>query len=247
MKSAIVARTPRTVSRVASRVSQVDIPASPAQLAEIADQSFQVAKTRATELWDKTKIDEAKEYVRENISSVSAIQSLILFIEASGLQWKTLALAYALDTPAVASLSLNSQQIYLPDLWILLSSAWWAPTSLFAVTNVVLPLIASYFVNLTLKTNTHHKSSNRQHTVDPLTFNIVKAILVYSAYYVPTTADQKLAGQPDVYAAQTPGWGPFSEPTVSVVRDNIPGGYYGMQIGAVVGVLVSLYDAALKK
>ena len=50
--------TPKAVSRRVSEVfNQVDIPASPAQLAEVADQSFQEIQTKAGELWDRTRID----------------------------------------------------------------------------------------------------------------------------------------------------------------------------------------------
>lgn len=227
-------------------MSQVDIPASPAQLAEVADQSFQAAKTKATELWQKTKVDELKEFVRDNASSVGAIQTLILLIEAVGLQLKTLDTVPTTEwTKSVPVL--NSYNTALPNMWKLLTSDWWAPATLWSLTSWVLPLIFSYFFNLTLRSNTRHKSSSRQYTVDPLTFNIVKAILAYSAYCVSTTADAEMAGIPDATFAQKLGWGPFSEGTVSAVRTNVPGGYYGLQIGAVVGVLISLYDAALKK
>lgn len=213
----------------------------------MADQSFQVAKTKAAELWDRTRIDELREFVRENVSSVSAIQTLILIIEASGLQYNTLVTEYALQTPAVGGLGVRSRDVHLPNLWLLLTSEWWGPATLWSVTSWALPLFFSYFFNLTLRSNTRHRSSGRQSSVDPLTFNIVKAILAYSAYHIHTQVDAALAGQPDVFVAQTPGWGPFHESSVNVVRNNVPGGYYGLQIGAVVGVLVSLYDAALKK
>jgi len=243
--SAVATRTPRVVSRVSQRVADVDLPASPAQLAEYADQSFQVAKTKATEIWEQTRIDAAREWLRENVSSVSAIQTLILVIEATGLQYNTLKSTYAFDTPS--ALNVNSRQVELPDLWLLLTSDWWAPATLWSLTSWVLPLIVSYFFNLTLRSNTHHKSSNRQYQIDPFTFNIAKAILAYSAYFIATTADAQLAGQPNQYVPQNIGWGPFSAESVSKVRDNVPGGYHGVQIGALVGVLVSLYDAALKK
>jgi hypothetical protein len=253
VRSTVAVHTPRAVSNIASHTSiashipDVDLPASPAQLADIADQSFQVAKTKATELWERSRIDEAREWLRENVSSVSAIQTLIQVIEAVGLQYNTLQTNYAFQTPASPALYTRSHDVHLPDLWLLLTSQWWAPATLWSLTSWVLPLIVSYFFNLTLRSNTHHKSSSRQYQIDPLTYNIVKAILAYSAYQVPTTADAHMAGQPNVYLARNPGWGPFSESSVSTVRDNVPGGYYGTQIGALVGVLVSLYDAALKK
>ncbi|KAL1608553.1 hypothetical protein SLS60_003495 [Paraconiothyrium brasiliense] len=255
--SRALAKTPREVSQVTRRVSErvaeatprvphVDLPASPAQLAEIADESFQVVKDRATELWDKTRIDEAKEWLRETSSSVSAIQTLILIIEAATLQYNTLTdTHYLFDSPATTGF--HAREVRFPNLTKLAGSGWWGPATLWSLTNWALPLIFSYFFNLTLRTNTRHKSSKTQYTIDPFTFNIAKAILAYSAYYVYTTADASLAGHPNTVLAQTPGWGPFSEVSVATVRDNILGGYYGIQIGSVVGLLVSLYDAALKK
>lgn len=231
----MIARTPRAVSRRVSEVlSEVDIPASPAQLAEVADQSFQVVKGKATELWDRTQIDYIKELIRENASSVAAIQTLILLIEAAGLQWNTLTMS-SISTPDKVKSYNNGQNILLPDFLALLTSGWWAPATLWSLTSWVLPFIVSYFFNLTLRSNTQRKSSDRQYPADPFTFNIVKAILAYSAYQRGTAGGIDLS------------WGPFSSSTVSVVREYVPGGYYGLQIGAVVGILVSLYDAALKK
>jgi hypothetical protein len=244
-----VSETTTTPRRVSSTVRQpsVDLPTSPSQLADVADQSFTIVRERATELWDRSRIDEWKEYIRENVSSVSAIQTLILVIEASGLQWNTLGTIYAFDTSSSPALRLPSRSIHLPDPTLLLTSNWWGPATLWSLTSWVLPLLFSYFFNLTLRTNTNHKSASRQSTIDPLTFNIVKAILAYSAYHISTQADVALTGQPNAYEAQNLAWGPFDASSVSTVRNNVPGGYYGLQIGAVVGVLTSLYDAALRK
>jgi hypothetical protein len=100
----------------------------------------------------------------------------------------------------------------------------------------VLPLVFAYFFNLTLRSNTSRKSSERQYPADPLIFNIARAVLAYSAY------------RGTVNTVLAPGrWGPFSEYAVACVGNHVPGGYYGLQIGSLVGILVSLYDAALKK
>jgi len=242
-----VTRTPRAVSR---RVSQVvaenDFPASPAQLAEVADQSFQVVKQKTTELWDRTRIDYFKELVRENASSVATIQTLILLIEAAGLQLNTLQTMPAFSLGSAASSYTNSEYLLVPDFLALLTSGWWAPATLWSLTNWILPLVFAYFFNLTLRTNTNRKSSDRQYPADPFVFNIIRAILAYSAYRIPTAPVQML-GEPGAIQLNNLGWGPFSEQTVGVVRNNVPGGYHGLQIGAVVGILVSLYDAALKK
>lgn len=232
--------------RVSEVLSEVDIPASPAQLAEVADQSFQVVKAKTTELWDRTRIDYFKELVRENASSVATIQTLIILIEAAGLQYNTLQTTPTFALADSLSTWTNSQYLFVPDFLALLTSEWWAPATLWSLTNWVIPLVFSYFFNLTLRTNTNRKSADRQYPADPFTFNIIKAILAYTAYRIPT-ADPAQAGLPGSVRTHDLSWGPFAATTVDVVRNNVPGGYYGLQIGALVGVLVSLYDAALKK
>jgi hypothetical protein len=227
-------------------VSEVDFPASPAQLAEVADQSLQVMRQKTTELWDRTRINYFKEIVRENASSVAAIQTLVLLLEATGLQLNTLQTIPAFHVGTTMSNWTNSEYFFVPDFLALLTSDWWAPATLWSLTNWVLPLVFSYFFNLTLRSNTNRKTTDRQYPADPLTFNILKAILAYSAYRIPT-APTSMVGEPGSVQLHNLGWGPFSEQTVGVVRNNVPGGYHGLQIGALVGVLVSLYDAALKK
>jgi hypothetical protein len=248
----LVTQTPRAVSRrVSQRVSQVvsDVdffPASPAQLAEVADQSFQVVKEKTTELWDRTQIDYFKEVIRENASSVATIQTLILLIEAAGLQFSTLQWMPTFPLTQTLSDYTRSESLFVPDFLALLSSEWWAPATLWSLTSWVLPLVFSYFFNLTLRSNTNRKTSDRQYPTDPLTFFIMKAILAYSAYRIPV-ADSAFVATPGYVEGLASKWGPFSAETVGVVRNNVPGGYHGLQIGAVVGILVSLYDAALKK
>jgi hypothetical protein len=244
---ALVARAPRTVSRAVTRVtSQVDIPASPAQLANVADQSFQVARTKAEELWKKTYIEEAVEYVREHASSVTAVDIFVLIIEAIGLQWNTLKVEPAFNTPSIKTVGLDSYQVRLPDYTKLLTSDFWAPATLWSLTSIFVPLIVSYFFNLTLRSNTRHKSSRTTYTSDPLTYSIVKALMQYIVYNPianpsPVPADSTLADI--VY----PSWGPFAGSTRVTVAQSVIGGYNGLQIGAAIGVLASLYDAALKK
>lgn len=188
--------------------------------------------------------------MRENASSVATIQTLILLVEAVGLQWNTL------QTTNVAQLSDSFTRttgygfLAVPEFTKVLSSEFWAPATLWSLTSWVLPLVFSYFINLTILANTNRKSSDRQYPADPLIFNIAKAILVYSAYNYGQPPATVAVPVGELRVQAVPGsnaWGPFSGTTVGTVRDNVPGGYNGLQIGAVVGALVSLYDAALKK
>jgi hypothetical protein len=250
LEQALATRTPQSVSRVASRVSDVQLPASPAQLAEVADQSFQAAKTKASELWERTRIEEAIEIIRENASSVVFIQLAVLLFEATSLSWNKANTVTAFDVPEAAAQRLGIQEVRVPDLTLLLTSDFWAPTTLWSLTSWVLPLLFSYFFNLTLQSNTRHRSPNKQYTVDPLTFNIARAILAYSAYSAPVVfspLDQAQGAASVIAEVPHPGWGPFDGQTVRTVCDNILGKYNGLQIGSVIGILYSLYDAALKK
>lgn len=238
-------RTPRAIQRIPSRVSQVDLPASPAQLAEVADQSFQAGKAKAQELWEKTRIEEAIAIIRENASSVVVVHLLVLFTEAFGLQWKT-AKEKSIEwfTPSPA---LYAHKVYGPDLSLLLTSGYWAPAILWALTNLFIPLVASYFLNLTLRTNTHHRSTSKTSRVDPLTFNIARALLAYGVYHCELRDGTSVVTAPGAFRDCKLQFGPFSTETVSTVVNYVPWNYSGLQIGSAIGILVSLYDAALKK
>lgn len=233
------------MSRVTSRLSNVDLPASPAQLAEVADQSFQAAKGKLGELWERTRIEEAIEIIRENASSVAVIQLVLLFIEGAGLEWNTRSTIKGFTVGKIPGLTNSETDVYVPNLALLLSSDFWAPATLWSLTSWVIPLVASYFVNLTLRTNTRHRSSRGQHTIDPLTFSIVKAILAYATY--STRVIELVNGKASVVTCDNPDFGPFSKSTVNTVCTNTPASYPGLLITAGVGILVSLYDAALKK
>jgi len=250
-KSALVTRTPRAISRRVSQVlNEVDIPASPSQLAEVADQSIQTMQTKASQLWERSRIDEWKELLRENASSVATIQMLILVIEAVGLQWNTLETTNVVQLSEAAVRTTGYSFLAIPEFTKLLTAEFWAPATLWSLTSWVLPLVFSYFINLTLRANTNRKSAERQYTTDPFVFHLAKSILSYSAYrYLqPTDVTAIPVGQMRIPTVpESYGWGPFSASSVGTVRNNVPGGYYGLQIGAAVGILVSLYDAALKK
>ncbi|OCK77623.1 hypothetical protein K432DRAFT_445208 [Lepidopterella palustris CBS 459.81] len=238
-EKALVTRTPRTISRI---TSQIDIPASPAQLANVAEQQLSAARSWAYDLWTKTYIEEAIEFLRETFSSVTGVEITVLLIEALGLQLKTLQWAHPFDTPPVASLSLISYPVYVPDVRVLLTSDFWAPATLWSLTSLFIPLLVSYFFNLTLRSNTRHRSSKGAYAADPLAFNIVKALMTYIVYPQTLTPQQGA-----IAVIHYPSWGPFSAETVTTVREHVPGGYAGLLIGAGIGILVSIYDAALKK
>lgn len=72
-------------------------------------------------------------------------------------------------------------------------------------------------------------SSPRMH-FDPLMFNVVKALLAWM-----------------IWSLGARFFGLFSDQTVDLVTQSMPAGYPGVMVGAFIGMLVSLYDAAQRK
>lgn len=113
-----------------------------------------------------------------------------------------------------------SKIVNIPDFFILLSwNAFWGPVTFWALHAIFVPLIVSYFVNL---------SSTKKY--DPLVFSITKALISYT-----------------VYSKQwfnLSAGGVFSQDTSplvgSIVGEEIP------LIGAGVAGLTTLWDAILK-
>ena len=186
--------------------------------------------------WESLGLTEKVEALRESLSSVVSIESAILLIEAFGLRSEVLPSRYAFTIPAIMGLSSTGWPVYLPDLFVCLSTSFWAPVSLWALTSLFVPLFFAYFFNLTLKAKRAHSGSHNQHAhqptqmVDPLTFNIVKALTAYA-----------------VYSCRGRFGGIFTDDTVDTIQRTVPGGVEGFFIGSSIGVLTSIYDAILKK
>src|SRR6202000_1623252 len=119
----------------------------------------------------------------------------------------------------------------IPDLFLLLTSSFWGPATLYLFTTILVPLFAAYFVNLTSKPRS--RSSHTAHfnyAFDPLTFNIVKALLVFVIF----GQDVTFGGLVDLeYVAR--------------INSALYGGWQGVLVGSGIGALVTLYEAIIKK
>lgn len=175
---------------------------------------------------------EGVEDLRERLSTVRAVIASALLVEAAGLSRETLPWRYAFDTPAISALGIANKSVYAPDFFVLLTPQFWSASLLWTSTSLLLPLLASYFVNLTRKTvSPRTRAAVRDEgQFDPLVFNVVKALVTYL-----------------VYAKHVTFYGTWSEETIGRVSGAVWGSYEGILIGAAVGGLVSLYDAVLKK
>ena len=160
----------------------------------------------------------------------------------SGLDLPLPFLPHSLTVPGGGFLPRKIELCY-PDLFQLLSSDFWFPTLLWSTTSLILPALAAYFFNLTLRP-VHRRASAgggggvsvtvARYTFDPLMFNVVKAIATWMVYSrgVGTTGGMG-------------GW--IGEEVVGTVEGAMWGGYQGVLVGCYVCVLAAVYEAVLRK
>lgn len=203
-------------------------------MADAIDQSTEELRSRAGDIWHKLGITERAESIRENLSSIVGIEAFILGVEAFGLRCEVLPLQHILTIPANSTLWTPEIPVKFPDLFLLFTSSFWSPTLLWLSTSLFLPLLSAYFFNLTLNTKNNHgtrsHSAQPLYRVDPLTFNVVKALLTWL-----------------VYSQDVRFWGMVDDMDVFRIRYSVPGGYPGLLIGAALGALTSVYEAILRK
>ncbi|KAI1440576.1 hypothetical protein F5Y02DRAFT_342787 [Annulohypoxylon stygium] len=229
-----VARTPaRTPSRALSLASRIPLPATPADVAEAVDRSTIAVKARVATLYRESGITEATQATRESLSTVTSVLFAISAFELYFLRPEILADRYAFTIPAVAFLGTKDFPVFVPDMFLLLTSSFWSPALLWAFTSAVLPSLAGYFVNLSVSSH-HGRVGRRSHAydpvVDPLSFSITKALISYVVYHQGLTFG---------------GW--IDETSIARINTAIYGGYKGILTGTAITGILSIYDAVLKK
>ena len=136
--------------------------------------------------------------------------------------------------PASSLLRIPAIPLKLPDLFKLLEPSFWATSSLWMATSLLLPLMLSYFFNLNVKAKNEQGTFMRGATVtgrfDPMTFNITKALITWLVY----GKGVRLGGL-------------LGDESVEMIQEAIPGGHNAVLIGTGVGALVSIYQAVLQK
>jgi hypothetical protein len=206
------------------------LPPSPKIVADAIDRRTAVIRAKAADLYEGSGVVEFTETTRETLSSVVSVEALIITFELYKLRPEILSNRYAFTIPAIAFLKTSPHAVEIPDLFLLLTSSFWAPALLWAFTTFIIPLAAAYFVNLTSrpKSRSSH-ASHFNYTFDPLTFNIVKALLVFVVF----GQDNTLGGLVDLE-------------NVARINSALYGGYKGALVGTGIGALVTLYDAIKK-
>lgn len=234
----VAARTPaRSTLGFAS-----SLPPSPAIVTDAIERQTTVFRKSVSEAWSASGVTERFYALRAALSSGKSVKTLIIVIELFSLIYELVPLRFVTTVPAVDAVRSPEFAIRAPDLFILLSSSFWAPFSLWSLTSLILPLISAYFFNFSYKPPqpgvSHPYGTRRSSAVvpttvpsfDPLAYNIAKALIVYF-----------------VYATHFTFWDLYGHFTIEKVNESIPGQWPAIVTGAVIGIVTSLYEAILKK
>ncbi|KIW09017.1 hypothetical protein, variant [Verruconis gallopava] len=228
--TALATRTPRAVQRIAERVP---LPPSPKVVSDYIARSQASFSTKLSDMYKKSGTTEAIEGVRDTASTVVAIEVLCNLIEAVGLQTETFPWRYAFDIPAIPAIKSHAYAVKLPDFFVLVTSFFWAPSTLWLTTSLFVPLLFAYFFNFSLSIRgqgARTRSSPHVYKFDPLTYNVSKALVTWLVYSQGFRFN-----------------GFWSDETVARVDGALFGGYQGVLIGTAIGALASLYEAILQK
>lgn len=162
--------TKRTPARALSIAQRVPLPPSPAALASQIDAQTSSMRTSISEYISTSRLPGTLDTVRSNLSTVTSIELLTLFVEAAGLQVEVLPLRYLTTLPAIPAIGMNELSIKIPDLFALLTMAFWGPVGLWVITSIALPLIGAYLINL------------KGEGYDAMSFNATKALIAWIVY-----------------------------------------------------------------
>ncbi|EEP81520.1 predicted protein [Uncinocarpus reesii 1704] len=222
------------------------LPPSPAVVTEAIEEQTTRVRQSVSDAWVASGLKERAYALRSCLSSVSTIGTLILATELYGLGGEILPFQYLATIPAMPNLHIPAIPVKIPDVFALLTSAFWAPFSLWLATSVIFPSVLAYFFNINLKmtqpsVKPHSYGTRRASAAqaasataktdfDPLVFNVAKALVSYL-----------------VYGNKFTFWDVYNPISVDRVVRSVPGGLAGLLTGSAVCTLGSLYEAILRK
>ncbi|KAJ6186230.1 hypothetical protein N7519_007531 [Penicillium mononematosum] len=225
-------QTPRQTPRQPVLATVVDpepsLPASPAAITEAIDAQTLKLRESLEDVWTAPRA-----FLRATLSSVKAVEIIVLLLESGSLAKELIPIRYLTTTPPVQAAQIPAIPIRVPDLFVFLEGAFWAPFSLWFLTCLFLPLVSAYFINLSWKASSSARRTRSAPSLaqfDPLTFNIVKALLVHI-----------------VFGNGFNFFGFYSRYAIGKVVDSVPGGDLGLFTGSAIGGVSALYEAILHR
>ncbi|RSM16877.1 hypothetical protein CDV31_004346 [Fusarium ambrosium] len=231
VSTALIETPGRALSQVAARIP---LPATPADVALAVDRSTSAVRQRVSSMYEESGITEVSHATRDTLSTVTSVLFCVAAWELWNVRREVLSNIYAFTIPAIQFLGTSDYPVYVPDMFLLLSSSFWSPTLTWIFTSVAVPSFMGYFFNLsatsTPPTRGRLRSNNAEYVVDPLTFSIVKALISFVVY-----------GQGVNFG------GLLNDMSIVRLNNAIYGGYKGILIGTAITGLMSIYDAVLRK
>ena len=199
-------------------------------MADAIDRRTAVLRSKISDAYEESGIIETAQATRETLSTVTAVHAIVGAFEMYFLRKEILADRYAFTIPVIKYINNSEYAVKIPDLFLLLTSSFWGPATLWAFATILAPLFAAYFVNLTSKPRSRSHTAHFNYAFDPLTFNIVKALLVFVIF----GQDVTFGGLVDLE-------------NVARINSAVYGGWRGVLVGTGIGALVTLYEAIIKK
>ena len=221
------AGTPRSIQQVASRVP---LPSSPVAVTNFVERTSERISRRFSTTWTRSRIPQYATATRRQLSSSHGIAVFCLALEAMALRPAILPMrfAFSVSLPFAHWVGVqNPIPVSFPDFFVMLTSIFWSPFTLWLSLSLLAPAALGWLFNLTQADGI---SRRHHYTIDPLAFNVAKGVLAWMAL--------------------ERGWGTqylFSLKTAKKVSFALYGGATGLEIGAGIGVLVGLYEAILRK
>ncbi|USW50320.1 Putative glutathione transferase 3 [Septoria linicola] len=208
------------------RQSQLPGPPSPSAVAELAEEASHNVTTSIKDLYNKSGVDESISNVRETLSSIAGIHVTVLILEGIAVQREVFPWQYAFDIPATPITPAHA--VSVPNLFILLTGVYWSTILTWSTVSIFVPLLFAYFYNLTIRDvkRNNMRVAVPRYRADPLTYNIVKALLTYIVFKKGVT------------------FGVIAPETIDRIEHAVLGGSNALLIGSGIGAIGALYEAA---
>ncbi|RMZ84240.1 hypothetical protein DV738_g821, partial [Chaetothyriales sp. CBS 135597] len=216
--------------------TQEAVAVSPARVAAAFESQVSTVKTHLSDALGKLHIPDYVESVRGFTSTPLAIALVAGFYEASSVTRVVIPLKHLHD---LQLLSYGPQRIWVPDLFVLLEyNKFWEPALVWLLSSVLLPLFASYLINIPWKVNSGHSHATRRATshaaqspkYDLFVFFLAKALFGYL-----------------VYAEQFQYFGIFTRLSTVIVNESFYDNYRNVLTTSAIGAAITLYEAVLHK
>ena len=228
-------------------LQQATADVSPAKITAAWDEGKRRVTESVSNAYKTTSISDYVEMTRDNLSSPAAVNILAWAFELYCLGGTLMPSKKIGEIPATRGLFTERRPVSGPNVFMVLEpTAFWAPFSLWLLTSLFLPAIASYFINIPLKakptqahaTRTSSGSGSGSKATSPVSsplvsdwfmFNLAKGLICYF-----------------VYADHVQLFGLFSNYTIATVNEAVYGGVSGMITASGIGAAAALYEAVLK-